>query len=472
MTRFWSVFLAALSLWLVAGASGSARPRYGGTLKLALPGIIRALDPADVPISGDDAAAMRHVLPLVFETLTTVEPDGGIRPWLATSWAIDAQGRWRIRLREGVRFHDGSALDLTQALESLRATHKEWQVSAAARTIVIDTGPQSADVPWALADLRSAIVMRRPSGELLGTGAFRLEQRTPGRLVLRAHEDYWGGRAFVDAIEIDESRAPSTLLVDLELGRTDLAPVQPTERRRLSQRGIRTMASRPLQLFALVFEMHRANAADEAVRGALAATLDRSAICRVLLQDYGEPADSLLPRWLSGYAPFVLAGPARAMTRDQVMKLPPARRTLTLRVDAADAVARSIAERIAVDARQAGFTIMVQAPTGLAPRPDLRLLRIRIAPSSPDRALSSVMDALGRRTVNYISGDQPPAPDAPLPEVHRKERALLERGIIVPVVHVPEVYGLGERLDSWNSSVVDGAGAWNLADIWLRTATP
>jgi hypothetical protein len=192
----------------------------------------------------------------------------------------------------------------------------------------------------------------------------------------------------------------------------------------------------------------------------------------VLLQDYAEPADALLPRWLSGYEPFVLARPGRELTRDEITKLPPARRALTLRVDPSDSVARSIAERIAVDAREAGFSLAVQAPTGLAPRPDLRLLRVRLAPTSPDRALAGVMDAFGPRTLTYVSGELPPAPGALLPDVHRVERALLERSIIVPVVHVPEVYGLGPRLDSWNGPVVMPTGAWNLADVWLRAGSP
>jgi hypothetical protein len=225
-------------------------------------------------------------------------------------------------------------------------------------------------------------------------------------------------------------------------------------------------------LFTLVFEAHLAASGDEPVRRALASTLDRSAICRVLLQDYAEPADALLPRWLSGYEPFVLARPGRELTRDEITKLPPARRALTLRVDPSDSVARSIAERIAVDAREAGFSLAVQAPTGLAPRPDLRLLRVRLAPTSPDRALAGVMDAFGPRTLTYVSGELPPAPGALLPDVHRVERALLERSIIVPVVHVPEVYGLGPRLDSWNGPVVMPTGAWNLADVWLRAGSP
>jgi hypothetical protein len=40
------------------------------------------------------------------------------------------------------------------------------------------------------------------------------------------------------------------------------------------------------------------------------------------------------------------------------------------------------------------------------------------------------------------------------------------------VVHVPEIYALGERLESWNEPVVSATGALNLADVWLRAGPP
>jgi peptide/nickel transport system substrate-binding protein len=473
MKRFSPLLLAAASLWLLAGETSSARPRYGGTLRIATPGLIRIWDPAVVPASPDDAAAARHTLPLVFETLVEVDPTGGLRPHLASSWTLDAQGaRWRIRLRDGVRLHDGSTLDPTQAADSLRVSRKDWRVSVEGTFVVIESELPAADVPWALADPRAAIAVRRPSGEPLGTGPFRMDQNGASHVILRAHDDYWGGRAFLDAIEIDLGRTTSTLLGELELGRIDMAAVQATDRRRLSQRGLRTVTSRPLQLFALVFEGHRAAAADDLVRQALASTLDRSAICRVLLQDYAEPADALLPRWLSGYELPVLSASDRDVARTGVAKLPPAQRALALRVDAVDPVARVVAERIAVDAREAGLLVTVQAPTGLAPRPDVRLLRIAMPPSTPDRALAGVMSALGPRTLTYVSREPAPPPGAPLSEVYRIERSLIDRRIIVPVAHVPEVYGLAPRVDSWNEPVVTANGTWNLADVWLRAGAP
>ena len=58
---------------------------------------LRAEDVDVVAASTTDPA---KTLPLVFETLVTVAPRGGLRPLLATSWSTDPQGtRWRVRLR-------------------------------------------------------------------------------------------------------------------------------------------------------------------------------------------------------------------------------------------------------------------------------------------------------------------------------------------------------------------------------------
>src|SRR5262249_53072851 len=151
---------------------------------------------------------------------------------------------------------------------------------------------------------------------------------------------------------------------------------------------------RPIVLFALVFEAHRAEAADDPVRAALAASLDRTALSAVLLQRQAEPASAFVPSWISGYAPLLQREAAR-QSPGRVAGVAADRRTLTLRVDAADSLAQSIAERIAVDAREAGLVVTVQAPAGLAPRPDVRLVRVPIQATTPDRALARIMQTLG-----------------------------------------------------------------------------
>lgn len=469
MRPFRSASLALVSAILIASAPAAARPRYGGTLRVQTQGTLRVLDPAGAPASALESATRRHVLPLIFEPLIEIDPDGGLRPLLAASWDGDASGgRWQIRLRSGVTLHDGAVLTPEQVAASLGATRADWQVAVQGGAIVITPSAPQRDLPWELAELRSAVGVRRASGEVVGTGPFRVERLEGSRLMLRAHEEHHAGRPFLDAVHIDMGRTPARQLSDLELDRADLVSVVPGDAGRLAQRQLRVASSRPLELFALVFEAHRATATSEPLRRTLAAAIDRDAIRRVLLQGHGQPADALLPEWLSGYPAFTVSSRGPVLSARDAAALPAAQRTLVVRVDAADALGRAMAERIAVDAREAGLSAVVQAPAGLGPRPDVRLIRLLIEPSTPDRALAALVQALTPRTLGLITRERPPGPGSPLQTVARVERALLQNAVVVPLIHVPELVALGARVDLWTRPAVRPTGAWDLANLWIR----
>jgi peptide/nickel transport system substrate-binding protein len=479
MKRFRWTFPALGSALIIAGAVAAARPQYGGTLRVEIETTLGSLDPAAPQADAAGSTARDLLLPLIFETLVTPDPAGGLRPLLAISWESDARARrWRFRLRPGLTLHDGSTLGPAQVAATLGAKNDAWRVFATDEGIVIEADRELPDLPWELADIRHAIAVRRATGHLVGTGPFRIDESgAGGRLLLRTHEDYWAGRAFIDAIQIDMGRPAADQLASLELGRADIVTAHAPDTGRLSQRGLRIASSRPIELIALVFEGQRATGASDAVRRALALAVDRSAICEVLLRRQGEPARTLLPQWLTGYA-SLLAAANGVSTRNSVSaravasSLSAEQRILALRIDASGPVARSIAERIAVDGREAGLTINID-PTGtLAPRPDVRLVGIRLAASSPERALAALVAALGPRVTAALSAEAPPGPGAPLDTVYRFERGLLDHHIIVPVVHVPELHGLGKRIESWDPPIVLPSGALNLASIWLGTGTP
>jgi hypothetical protein len=85
--------------------------------------------------------------------------------------------------------------------------------------------------------------------------------------------------------------------------------------------------------------------------------------------------------------------------------LPLEQRQLMLRIDTGDPLAQAVAERVAVDAREAGITIKVQAPAGLAPRPDARFVRVAFEATTPDRALADAMAALAAGVERLASSD-------------------------------------------------------------------
>jgi ABC-type transport system substrate-binding protein len=465
MKRFTSACLALVSACVAAAELRAARPQYGGTLRISTAGVIRSSNPAAQPTDAADAAIRDRVLPLVFETLTRVDAEAGLQPLLALSWSRDPHAqRWTFRLRPNVVLHDGATLEPWQVASSIRAAEPRWRVTADGDALIVETAETCDDLPWRLADVSHAIAVR--SGEqLLGTGPFRIDRLDATSLTLRAHDSHRDGRPFVDAVEVQMGRTLGTQLADLESGRADMANVQPTDSRRIVQRGMRLVSTNPSELVALVFEPHRSGDAFAPIRRALAAAIDRPALSAVLLQERASPAFGLLPEWISGYT-IRDVDRRRVPARSAVAALPIDRRELAFRADASDSVAQAIAERIAVDAREAGFSIKVQAPTGLAPRPDARVIRLRLLPTTPERALA---DAIARlRPRGDMSADT--AAFASIDDVFRAEAALIDRSAIVPIVHVPDLYAAADRVSSWQSTPVLGAGAWNLADVWIRAA--
>ena len=95
-----------------AGGTGTqpAKPpvRPGGTLVFAGAADPVALDGALV----SDGESLR-VITQIFETLVALKPGTTEpEPGLAESWSADDTGKvWTFKIREGVKFHDGTALD-------------------------------------------------------------------------------------------------------------------------------------------------------------------------------------------------------------------------------------------------------------------------------------------------------------------------------------------------------------------------
>lgn len=222
----------------------------------------------------------------------------------------------------------------------------------------------------------------------LETGPFRRTSFDPGRhATFAANPEYWDGRPFLDAIDVQLGRGPRDQLADLELGKTDLVEVDTADLRRASANSRSVWPSGPVSLIALLFP-----AADPRLREALALSIDRAAMHAVLLQKQGDPTAALLPQWLSGYAFAFPAAPDLPRARALAAAVPSGSRTLALSYDPAMRAARSLAERVAVNARDAGLTVQVSPQN---PRADVRLLEVRLDSLDPARARDALAAALG-----------------------------------------------------------------------------
>ena len=433
--------LAAASLLLGAASSLDAarRPRYGGTLRVELRAP-RALEAAEWPMA--------------FETLVALDESGRPQPALAVSWRHDASGRrWQFHLRPNVKFHDGSPLAAEAVAAALGGSG--WSARAAGEEVVVQTETPTALAEFA--DARRAVFVRASDGSLQGTGPFRLAQWESRRATLAAYEDYWAGRPFLDAVAIEMGRTAQQQLLDLELVKADLIDLGPGDVRRATQSGARIWTSAPVTLMALRFERGRPLAEDPKLREALALSIDRAAILNVLLQKRGEAAGGLLPQWLSGYAVLFSTARDAARARQLVTGAP----VLSLVSDPSDALARLIADRIAVNAREAGIRLLTQAGGNA----DLRLVRARISPLAPEQALVRLAAALQLPDLLHLSS---PA----LESLYAGERGLLEEYRVIPLFHLPEIYGASPRVKTWATPGLLRTGEWRLDDLWLDSELP
>jgi len=310
---------------------------------------------------------------------------------------------------------------------------------------------------------------RNPDGTFVGvagSGAFHIAEWEPGKqLTLAANENYRGGRAFVDSIDIEMGRASKDRLLDLEVGKTDFAEIPPEEARRASERGVRVSTSKPEVLVALVFVAGRRIAEDAHAREALARSIDRAAIVNFILQKEGEPAGGLLPQWSNGTAFLFSTATDAAGAKDLWSQIGGSPR-IVLGYDSGDSLGQAIAERIAVNARDAGIGLSAEpiaSPAASSPKYDARLVRLRMTSSHPRDALSSFQSALAP-----MAGlDAPPLPVAVSSEqIYERERTIVNGCRVVPLVWLPRVYGLGARVRNWKAPAA-GEG-WPFADVWLE----
>jgi peptide/nickel transport system substrate-binding protein len=426
---------------------------------VAMHSALTSLDPTSTQ---PDSFALRNVTLLVFETLVTSDDKGRVRPGLATSWEAhpgksSGSQRWEFRLRRGVKFHDGTTFSPEIAASSLRNGNPRWNVSASADSIIIELDAADRELPAELALPRNAIVKRNPEGTLSGTGPFYIADWQAGKkLSLAAEENYWGGRPFMDAVEIEMGKNSHDQLIALEVGRADLVEVAPEQSHRVSAEGRAVSSSAPVELVALLFSREAQTPEEGLLRQALALSVGRATIRSVILQGAGEATGSILPNWMSGYG-FVFPTEADLSQarhlREQVRKVS----TWTVGYDAGDSIARLLAERIALNARDAG--LMLQPTT--AASVDFRLVRIPLATADPWVSLANLAAVSGLPTPKVNGGSAE--------DLYSAERAMLATRRLIPLFHLPVSYAAATTLKNWSAR---SDGGWDLADAWLGSEQP
>lgn len=165
----------------------------------------------------------------VYDTLTFVDRDGQVIPWLATSWRRDSDRAWRFDLRPGVTFSDGAPLTARSIAANIGYLNSDaGKIEPAApfvytidavdviddHTFVLRTHNPDPVLPQKLSLIRIAAVAdgeamsrERLAQAGIGSGPYRIESWSPGRATLVAVPGAWrrAPTAQLDAVSIPES---------------------------------------------------------------------------------------------------------------------------------------------------------------------------------------------------------------------------------------------------------------------------
>jgi peptide/nickel transport system substrate-binding protein len=249
-----AVFGTALASILALAMPAEAK----NTLRWASQGDALSLDP--MAQNEGPTIAMNA---LIMETLVGRDREMKLEPQLAVSWTNPQPDIWRFKLRENVKFHDGTpftAEDVVFSLKRAMGPTSDFRTSLHSVKDVVKVDDATVDVvtkspnPIFSDELTSIMMMSKAWAEkhsvqttqdyknkqetyavrnANGTGPFKLVSREPDvKTVLARNADWWGNtidRHNVDEIVYTPIASPSTRVAALLSGELDFVSDPPLQ---------------------------------------------------------------------------------------------------------------------------------------------------------------------------------------------------------------------------------------------------
>ena len=329
--------LFALAFAIASSLAGAAELRIG------LSADVTTMDPHFVA-AAPNLTVQQHI----FEGLVRVDERGRVTPGIAVSWSTPDPLTWELKLKPGVKFHDGSELTIEDVVFSLeRPLAIKGSPGGYASYVRPITAKQIVDkhtlrlktaTPYGplLQDLSLVLIVSRriagtatsedfDSGKAaIGTGPFKLVKFARGdRVQLARHDGYWGGRSEWDTVSLrilpnDPTRTAALLSGDLDaienVPTADLARLRKSSAHRLAQTvswrtillhldqsrtpppGVTDKAGKPLT--ANPFK-------DPRVRLAMSKAINRQALVERVMEGLALPASNVVSPSVIGHDPQV-----------------------------------------------------------------------------------------------------------------------------------------------------------------------
>ena len=304
-------------------APAEPEPQSGRTLRVGVEAESDGLNPAanNLAVSGLITTFA------IFDPLAYFDTEGNGVPFLAESFTKIGDGTaWQMKLREGVRFHDGTELDADDVVATFEAQLVDPVLSLAyrpgfdpvepirkvdeytveykgirpfARLPIAFTGQLGMVLPseWLQRALNDSSLNQMPVGQ----GAFMIESRVQDEVtVLVRNPDYWAADRtdiYLDRIEIYPTTDTAVAAERVAAGDLDLIVTSDTGAtlilRDAADRGVYTIENPRTEESMTVINTGRAPFDDIRARQALTFATDRDAYVELIRQGTAPPADTM-----------------------------------------------------------------------------------------------------------------------------------------------------------------------------------
>ena len=290
-------------------SSGSAVK--GGTLKLASQTPAAAINPITISDAGGLCLLAQTGEFLAFDNNMALQ----LQPMLATSWTPSKGGAvWTFKLRQGVKFHDGSPLTADDVVYTIQQLADPKNASNALSTfagvlkpagvVKVDSGTvafhleaANGNFPYLVSsDNYNAIIVPKGtdfakwSKTFVGTGPFKLSSYTQNvSASFTANPDYWGGAPNLASTEFTFYSSQAPQILALQGGQVDVIVqfVVQGAQSLLNSSSYNIIKLKSANHRELSMRCDQAPFTDPRVRQAIALCLDRPAMVQALLDGDG-----------------------------------------------------------------------------------------------------------------------------------------------------------------------------------------
>jgi peptide/nickel transport system substrate-binding protein len=299
-------------------AAGNDKPVQGGTFTIGMvtAGVAETMNPAK-SVNLSDLLRIAQL----YDQLFTVGPDvKTLVPRLALSAEPNKDATvWTIRLRDGVKWHDGKPFTADDVVYTLNlwadpTSNAHGQVAHLVDfkkvrkrdplTVEIPLLRPTGQFPSVLTFNQQVILQNGATKQQIntrpiGTGPFKFESFTPGQQsVFVANRDYWEtGKPHVDKLVVnssfsDEKSRQNALLS----GAINISPFLPplVAKQLASARQATLLKSHSVVQYWFLMRVDQGPFADPRVRQAMKLIADRKALIDGALAGYGTPANDLI----------------------------------------------------------------------------------------------------------------------------------------------------------------------------------